>query len=78
MATNKIYISAGLQISKTSTTIPTAGKNTVYITAGLPPIINVVSAGSILKISGVTWTNTLKVSGVAKASISKISGVSAV
>jgi hypothetical protein len=38
MATNKFYITAGLQVSKDSGTVPAAGKNTYYIAAGLPPV----------------------------------------
>ena len=39
MATNKVCITAGLAVSKTSTTVPAAGVNTVYVTAGLAPVI---------------------------------------
>ena len=39
MASNKYYMTAGLQVSKASGVTPAAGKNTYYITAGLPKVV---------------------------------------
>jgi len=47
MASNKHYITAGLPASKDDAVTPTAGVNTVYITAGLPPVATAVAGGGL-------------------------------
>ena len=45
MASNKYYVSAGLQVSKVGATVPGAGVNTYYVAAGLPPLYIAAAAG---------------------------------
>ena len=56
---NNFYITAGLPVAKNSGQSPTAGDNTVYITAGLAP--EILSAASSLEVSvtdSLTLTDT--------------------
>ena len=39
MATNTVYITAGLLVAKDSGQSPGAGENTVFVTAGLPKVV---------------------------------------
>ena len=61
MATNKFYISAGLQVSKDSATVPAAGKNTVYIAAGLAPVYVSAATGqpTVKRFGGVPFVHSL-------------------
>ncbi len=46
MASNKHYISAGLQVSKVGAVVPGAGVNTYYVSAGLPPLFIAAVGGT--------------------------------
>ena len=62
MASNKHYVTAGLPASKDDAVTPTAGKNTFYITAGLPPVATAVAGGLSAEIILATWMNKRKFS----------------